>query len=80
MDGRRPAQAGAQNPAYRPTHPPYGDADPQYINAHTLSEGTFGHTRPSSPERLVERIPAAQPRRAEISGSIRVILNRPSGW
>src|ERR1035438_6024588 len=22
MDGRRPASAGAQNPAYRPTHPP----------------------------------------------------------
>src|SRR5215469_3784131 len=22
MDGRRPAQAGAQNPAYRPAHPP----------------------------------------------------------
>src|SRR5216684_7570037 len=22
MDGRRPARAGAQNPAYRPTHPP----------------------------------------------------------
>jgi len=22
MDGRRPAQAGAQNPAYRPTRPP----------------------------------------------------------
>src|SRR6201998_22927 len=24
MDGRRPAQAGAQNPAYRPTRPPPG--------------------------------------------------------
>ena len=23
MDGRRPAQAGAQNPAYRPAHPLY---------------------------------------------------------
>jgi hypothetical protein len=22
MDGRRPAQAGAQNPAYRPARPP----------------------------------------------------------
>ncbi|MDX6395401.1 MAG: hypothetical protein QOJ73_6464 [Streptosporangiaceae bacterium] len=22
MDGRRPASAGAQNPAYRPAHPP----------------------------------------------------------
>jgi hypothetical protein len=25
MDGRRPAQAGAQNPAYRPTRPPPRD-------------------------------------------------------
>jgi len=24
MDDRRPAQAGAQNPAYRPAHPPSG--------------------------------------------------------
>src|SRR6478735_3780719 len=39
MDDRRPAQAGAQNPAYRPTHPP----STSLTCAGTTYENATGH-------------------------------------
>jgi hypothetical protein len=42
MDGRRPAQAGAQNPAYRPTRPPpSGNAIPGVSRVESGPAATF---------------------------------------
>jgi hypothetical protein len=42
MDGRRPAQAGAQNPAYRPTRPPPDDQPASAASAGSGQIRTLG--------------------------------------
>src|SRR5262245_38397826 len=54
MDGRRPARAGAQNPAYRPTRPP-----PMALTcafAMSLSGGGTLGAQPRQPERVIQRV------------------------
>jgi hypothetical protein len=58
MDGRRPASAGAQNPAYRPARPP-----PTLLTCISAGlssiRGHIGGTHARSGECLVQRIPGA---------------------
>src|ERR1700761_5476311 len=55
MDDRRPAQAGAQNPAYRPTHPfTWLELGCGATRHHS------GHTRQCSPESVVERVAGSE--------------------
>jgi len=59
MDDRRPAQAGAQNPAYRPAHPPSYGLDLRRSITRGSGRAHSGHMCLRAAEGAIERVTRA---------------------